>query len=135
MHLNFPIIFLSKSFCHFARYLPADLPDDIFELYFKYGTIIFSETWYVTISDSTASPLQVSANSMEWFFHYGLKRNEIIGKKCNYNVILPDAVFGLFFKNGTIIFSETWYVKYLILFKDTFFCWYIKCVLNVFRKP
>ena len=70
----------------------------------------------MTISDSTASPLQVSANSIEWFFHYGLKHNEIFGKKCNY-AILPNAVFGLFFKSDTIIFSETWFVKYFIVFK------------------
>ena len=60
--LSFPNIIIkfnkSKSFCHFARYLPDDLPDAVFGLYFKNGAIIFSETWYVTISDSTASPLQ-----------------------------------------------------------------------------
>ena len=29
----------------------------------------FSETWNVTISDNTPSPLQVSVNFLEWFFH------------------------------------------------------------------
>ena len=74
--------------------MPDDLPDAVLRLYFKDGAIIFSETSYVTISDSTASPLQVSANTMEWLFHHGLKHNEIFGKKFNY-AILPDAVFGL----------------------------------------
>ena len=67
----------SKSFCHFARYLP----DAVFGLYFQNGGIVFPETWYVTSSDSTPSPLRFSANSMKCYFHYGLKHNEIFGKK------------------------------------------------------
>ena len=35
----------------------------------------------MTISDSTPSPLQVSANSTECLFYYGLKHNEIFGKE------------------------------------------------------
>ena len=63
-------------------------------MYFKNGVIISSGTWYASISDSTASPLHISAKTMEWLFHHGLKHNEIFGKKFNY-AILPDAVFGL----------------------------------------
>ena len=46
----------------------------------------FSETWYVTISDSIPSPLQVSPNFMERFCHYGLEHNEILGKQ-NYAIL------------------------------------------------
>ena len=86
----------------FARYLPDDLPDAVFKLYFKNSAIIFSETWYVTISDSNASPLQVSANSMECFFHYG---NEIFGENSTMPFFRMQFL-GCFFKNGTIFFLK-----------------------------
>ena len=56
-----------------VKRLYAILPDSVFGLYFKNGTVIFSETWYVTIFDNTPSPLQVSANFMEWLSYYDLK--------------------------------------------------------------
>ena len=64
------------------------LPFCRMQLFFENYTNDFSETWYVTISDSTPSPLQVSANFMEWFFYYGLKHIEIQGK-----IFLPFCSF------------------------------------------
>ena len=62
----------------------AILPDTDFGLYFKNGTIFFSGTWYVTISGSTLSPLQVSLISIKLFFHYGLKHNKIFGRNFSH---------------------------------------------------
>ena len=58
----------------FAIFGKEFLPICRMQLFFENYTNDFSETWYVTISDSTPSPLQVSANFMEWFFYYGLKQ-------------------------------------------------------------
>ena len=65
-----------KSLCHFAGYR--------FWAVFQKRHNFFSGTWYVTISGSTLSPLQVSLISIKLFFHYGLKHNKIFGRNFSH---------------------------------------------------